>query len=248
MARSAIPGPLDADSELPEGDPSRLRWPYRAGIAFRHHRPGPLGLGVEPEPGWTHVRASTWSILDTFVADLKGAEGLVPHMYLCTKGRVTIGIGNMMPTVADAKRLPLLNADTGVAASEAEIASAYATVSQMTWGMKSTKYKLKPSLEITEDYAFELAIKRLNKEYLPEIRRRFHDFDDYPSAARRFMVDMAYNGGPGFFAKRGMVDLIKKRDWLACIPLVPVPPDPKKQGRMRWRHRMLREAASADAP
>ena len=248
MARSAIPGPLDADSELPEGDASRHGWPYRAGVAFRHHRPGPLGLGVEPEQSWTHVRASTSSILQTFVEDLKAAEGLVPYMYLCTKGKVTIGIGNMMPTVEDAKRLPLLNIDSGAAASDAEIASAYATVSQMAWGMKWTKYKLTPSLEITEDYAFELAIARLKREYLPGIRRKFPDFDDYPKAARRFLVDMAYNGGVGFFAKRGMVDLIKKRDWLACIPLVPVPPDMKKRGRMNWRHTMLREAAAADAP
>jgi hypothetical protein len=65
MARTAIPGPLDADAELSEGDSSRLRWPYRAGVAFRHHRPGPLGLGAEPEPGWVHARPSALSIFET---------------------------------------------------------------------------------------------------------------------------------------------------------------------------------------
>jgi GH24 family phage-related lysozyme (muramidase) len=195
-----------------------------------------------------HAHLSTSSIYEMFVEDLKVSEGLILYMYLCTKGKVTIGIGNMMPTVEDAKRLPFVNTSSGEAATDAEVANAYAAVSQMAWGMKSTKYKLSPSLEITEDFAFELAIARLKKEFLPQIRNKFPDFDRYPKSARRFMVDMAYNGGAGFFAKRGMVVPIKQRDWLACIPLVPVPPDPKRSARMNWRHQMLREAAAADAP
>lgn len=225
----------------------RVRWSH-GGIAFRHHRPGPLGYGVEAEPRWVHTRPSTWTFYDTLVDDLQKAEGLVPYMYLCTKGKVTIGIGNMMPTVDDAKRLPFINTSSSKPATEAEVMTAYSTVSQMEWGMKWTKYKLDPSLEISEEFALELAIARLKKEYLPAIRKKFPDFDDYPKSARRFIVDMAYNGGAGFFAKRGMVSPIKNRDWLACIPLVPVPPDPKKRSRMSWRHRMLREAAAEDTP
>lgn len=248
MARSAIPGPLRDDNDPPP-DASRSGWPYLAGAPFRHHRPGPAGLGAEPEPRWLqHIHPQASDLEELYMDDLRVYEGLAPHMYLCSAGKVTIGIGNMLPTVETAKRLPLVNTSTSQPASEAEIATAYAAVSQMPPNQWWTKYRLSPSLEITEAFAYELAIARLKKEFLPQIIKRFPDFDDYPKPAKRFMVDMAYNGGAGHFAKRGMVGAIKNRDWLACIPLVKVPPDPKRRARMYWRYQMLREAAAADAP
>lgn len=248
MARTTIPGPLRDDNDPPP-DSAQSGYPYLAGAPFRHHRPGPAGLGAEPEPRWlNHIHPRASDLEQEYVDDLRVYEGFAPYMYLCSAGRVTIGLGNMMPTVEQAKRLPLMNMSTHQPASEAEIATAYATVSQMVKDQWFTKYKLSPSLEITEEFAYELAIARLRKEYLPGIIKRFPDFHDFPRSAKRFMVDMAYNGGPGHFANRGMVEPIKKRDWLACIPLVKIPDDPKRRGRMRWRHQMLREAAAEEAP
>jgi GH24 family phage-related lysozyme (muramidase) len=252
MAKSRIPGPAGIRADpLPiedmfdnDGDAS---WPHMLGRPFHHHQPG--SLGIEPEPRWMRMHFSTTPRIDyeRLIDDLKVQEYFVPFMYLCSKGRVTVGIGNMLPSVEEAKKLPFTNSATGAAASDDEIASAYAAVSQMQKDMYWKKYKRAPSLEISEEFARELALTRLKKEYLPAVVRIFFDFEEYPSQAQRFIVDMAYNGGAGYFAKRHMVEPIRKRDWKACIPLVQVPVNGKGKGRYDWRLEMLNDAAAADA-
>jgi GH24 family phage-related lysozyme (muramidase) len=56
------------------------------------------------------------------------SEGYVEHMYLDTKGLVTVGIGNMLPSVAAAQALPFVNRSTGNRATADEIAADYASV------------------------------------------------------------------------------------------------------------------------
>ncbi len=41
---------------------------------------------------------------------IKGGEGCISHMYLDTVGKVTIGVGNMLPTAEDAMALSSLMA------------------------------------------------------------------------------------------------------------------------------------------
>jgi GH24 family phage-related lysozyme (muramidase) len=40
-----------------------------------------------------------------FRKEIKVSEGSIPHMYLDTVGKVTIGVGNMLPNVAAAQKL-----------------------------------------------------------------------------------------------------------------------------------------------
>jgi GH24 family phage-related lysozyme (muramidase) len=90
------------------------------------------------------------------------------------------------------------------------------------------------------DYARALARERLRCEFLPGIRRFFPEFDSYPPSARDFMVDMAYNGGPGYFAARHMTDLIKQQKWLDVVRRVPTKGN---RNRKAWREALLRRAA-----
>jgi GH24 family phage-related lysozyme (muramidase) len=165
-------------------------------------------------------------------------------MYLDTVGLVTVGIGNLLRTVDDAKVLPFIAMDTGKPASEQAIETAYAAVSKMPAAQHWSKYKLSPSLELANETSRDLALQRISNEFLPRLRQAFPDFATYPPSAQRFMIDMAYNGGVGYFRKRNMVGLIEHRQWSAAISFLPTHGNPRRNA---WRERLLRQAASEDA-
>lgn len=239
MVYSRIPGPLGLEPDEAGGE--ERRWPYAAGRPFRHHQPGPLG--IDSESDWLHKRlVLSPSALreDELVRDLMRWEGNVPFMYLDTKGLVTVGIGNLLRTVQDAIQLPFVNQSTNEEASSDEIAAAFEAVTRKQAGMPWPKYKLSPSLELPIDTCRELALRRLKTEFIPALRRAFPLFDDYPVPARHFMIDMAYNGGVGYFRKRNMVELIRRHQWLDLIPLLPLRGNPR---RGAWREALLRRAA-----
>lgn len=240
MARSRIPEPLNAD----DGDDLNASgWPHSLGRPFRHHARGPMGVD---KPAWTpsppafHARHGD----DELFTDLKTWEGCVPYMYLDTVGLVTVGIGNLLRTVEDAKALPFVDSDTDEPASQLAIEQAYAAVSKMPPAQHWSKYKLRPSLELSNETSRDLALTRVASEFLPRLRRAFPDFDTYPPSAQRFMIDMAYNGGVGYFRKRGMVGPIEQRQWITAIVSLPTQGNPRRNA---WREQLLRQAASEDA-
>lgn len=218
-------------------------WPHGLGRPHRYHVPGPVGF--HRDPSWlAGIRAAPIHLdYEELFRDLKKWEGNVLYMYLDSVGLVTVGIGNLLRTVESAQRLPFINVSNGKPATDAEVASAFSAVSQKNAGLHWTKYKLEPSIEISEDTSRDLALTRLRTEFLPGIRRKFPAFDDYPRSAQRFIVDMAYNGGVGYFAKRHMVGAIERRQWLEAVPLVPTKGNPRRNA---WRETMLRQAAAED--
>lgn len=179
---------------------------------FRLTVPGPMAV-----PSWDRVPAARGQSptralatkssppktgeldYDKLYNDIERWEGVVRHMYLDTHKPplVTVGTGNMLPDVAAAQALPFINAETGKEATKEEIAHAFQTVAAMKGSMRAAKYKLKPSIEITADYAKEMALKRLKSEFIPGIRRFLPGFDKYPAPAQQALVDMAYNIGIG---------------------------------------------------
>jgi GH24 family phage-related lysozyme (muramidase) len=242
MASSKIPGPLKAkDDSLDAAEAAA--WPHSLGRALRHHVPGPVGF--HRDPSWlAGIRVAPIHIdYEELFRDLKRWEGNVPYMYLDSVGLVTVGIGNLLRTLEAAQRLAFIETKTGRPASDAEIANAFFLVSQKKAGLHWTKYKLEPSIEISEETSRDLALIRLRNEFIPGIRRKFPKFDDYPRSAQRFMVDMAYNGGVRYFAKRQMVGPIERRQWLDAVPLVPTKGNPRRNA---WRETMLRQAAAED--
>ena len=84
-----------------------------------------LALGIEGY--WARVRPSN----DEFVADIEEGEGNVDHMYLDTRGIVTVGKGKMLPDAASASALPFRVRATDVPASDEEIRAEYDLIAGM---------------------------------------------------------------------------------------------------------------------
>lgn len=91
----------------------------------------------------------TASIKQQLDKKLKLYERKIPYMYLDSGGNVTIGIGHMLRTVADAQKLPFLVDKTNKKATAAEIKDDFENVKKVGKGYKATFYKRSTKLKLS---------------------------------------------------------------------------------------------------
>ena len=65
---------------------------------------------------------------------IKNGEGCISHMYLDTVGKVTVGVGNMLPTADAATALPFIQTGSGNNATDNEIRADYNNVAAQASG------------------------------------------------------------------------------------------------------------------
>jgi GH24 family phage-related lysozyme (muramidase) len=178
---------------------------------------------------------------DQVYADLSKWEGAIPWMYLDSKGLVTVGCGLLLKTTTEAQKLPFLHADLCRPATSREVETAFAAVSKMQRNLHSARYKLAPSIELDAAQIKRLAVDKLEREFLPAIRKYFAEFDSYPEPARRVLLDLAYNGGVRGTSRLALAVSVRKRNWHEAAKKVPVRGQPN---RTKWRRDLLLAAAT----
>lgn len=148
-------------------------------------------------------------------------EGEILHLYLDTVGKVTVGIGHMLPT-ADAIA-PLGFFKDGQAASTADKRAAWQTVAaaQSMVGQVAGAYASLTDIRMTpESSAADFQTKFA--DIFGQAVERFKDvgggFDAWPKPAQLATCDMAFNlGVTGLYTKfptfRGGLDA---HDWALC--------------------------------
>jgi GH24 family phage-related lysozyme (muramidase) len=140
-------------------------------------------------------------------------EGSVPHMYLCTAGHVTVGIGHKIENESEATRVKFLKTD-GIPASPEEIKAEYIRVKSATIGRNANFYEVFTRLHISEAEIIRLTDNHLNNFYR-QLKELFPEFDDYPKNIRFALFDMIYNLGKGGlrdkFPKFGKA--VRNRNW-----------------------------------
>jgi len=122
------------------------------------------------------------------------SEGNVPYMYLDTVGKVTVGIGNMLPNVAAACALPFVNRTTKNGATSAEITADFQAVTSQPARRSSRFYRPFTKLDLPDPEINRLFLDRV-RGFLGELRDSYPDFDEYPDPAQLAMLDMAFNLG-----------------------------------------------------
>ena len=70
-------------------------------------------------------------------------EGNISHMYLDSKGYVTVGVGHLLRTLQDAQKLPFMN-NKNIRATVAEIKSDYACISPILKTYSESTMKKSP--------------------------------------------------------------------------------------------------------
>lgn len=148
---------------------------------------------------------------------IKTGEGCISHMYLDTVGKVTIGVGNMLPTAEAATEHPFVHADSGIPASADEIRAEFDLLCQQQSGKVAGSYQEYTRLVLTDEYIDELLDQRIDG-FEQQLKRDFPKYDTYPEAAMLGLIDMAFNLG-----NRGLVDKFpsftraaQAEDWSSC--------------------------------
>ncbi|MGF1463749.1 MAG: hypothetical protein ACFB2Z_11415 [Maricaulaceae bacterium] len=129
-----------------------------------------------------------------FKAEVKKSEGNISHMYLDSVGKVTVGVGNMLPDVAAAQRLPFIVRANQKPASPEQIASDFDTVSKKAPSLIAVTYKKYTKLDLRYADIEKLLDQRI-KEFTSQLKKRFPDFGTYPIYAQFAVTDMAFNLG-----------------------------------------------------
>jgi GH24 family phage-related lysozyme (muramidase) len=128
---------------------------------------------------------------------LKEFEGCVPWMYRDTVGKVTVGVGLMLPDARAAEALPFVLGAR--AATPEEIACEYARVDGMTLGHVSAFYKISTSLELTPE-TIDAKLKSVLEGFEADLRVQFPHYDALPDGVKMALLDMIYNlGASGLF-------------------------------------------------
>jgi GH24 family phage-related lysozyme (muramidase) len=124
---------------------------------------------------------------------LKEFEGCVPWMYRDTVGKVTVGVGLMLPDARAAAALPFVVG--GRAATPEEIAAEYARVDAMAMGRASAFYKIPTALVLTQQ-TIDVKLSGVLAGFEANLRGQFPHYDALPDGVKMALLDMIYNLGP----------------------------------------------------
>ena len=131
--------------------------------------------------------------LDQSLAKLEWFEGSIPWMYLDTRGKVTVGVGLMLPDAAAAQKLPFFIGTH--AATADEISAEFARVDAMPMGRPALFYRHQngPELEKAE---IDSLLRTVLLGFEGELRAALPGYDGFPDSVKLALLDMAYNLGP----------------------------------------------------
>jgi len=131
---------------------------------------------------------------DQSLAQLKTFEGCVPWMYRDTVGRVTVGVGLMLPSAAAACALPFQTAE-GAAATAEQVAAEFARVDAMAMGKLPSFYRAAGSLKLPE-LVIDEKLSAVLAGFEATLRAHLTGYDKLPDGVKMALLDMAYNLGP----------------------------------------------------
>ena len=133
-------------------------------------------------------------------------------MYRDTVGKVTVGVGLMLPDAKAAEALPFVSGTR--AATPEEIAAEYARVDAMPIGRASAFYKTPTSLLLTQQ-TIDAKLTSVLVGFEADLRAQFPHYNTLPDAVKMALLDMIYNLGPAglFKAFPHLIAAIQTRAW-----------------------------------
>jgi GH24 family phage-related lysozyme (muramidase) len=150
--------------------------------------------------------------LEQSLAKLKEFEGCVPWMYRDTVGKVTVGVGLMLPDAKAAQTLPFVIGTR--AATPEEIAAEYARVEAMAMGQASAFYKTPTALLLTQQ-TIDAKLTSVLEGFEGDLKGHFPHYDTLPDGVKMALLDMIYNLGPAGLFKGfpHLVEAIQTGAW-----------------------------------
>ena len=133
-------------------------------------------------------------------------------MYRDTVGKVTVGVGLMLPDAQAAQALPFLLNNRP--ATPEEIAAEYARVDAMTLGKAAAFYKIPASLELSQQ-TIDARLLSVLQGFEADLRAEFPRYDAFPDAIKMALLDMIYNLGPAglFHGFPHLIAAVQSGNW-----------------------------------
>jgi GH24 family phage-related lysozyme (muramidase) len=145
------------------------------------------------------------------LARLEKFEGRVPHMYRCTGGEVTIGIGHAILAAADAAQLSWNLA--GQPAPPPRVQADYAAVAAADKGLVATHYAGLTECRMNDADIDRVAASDIQR-FIALLQQALPNWNSYPAPAQAALFDMAYNLGIGGLKKFShMLAAVDAGDW-----------------------------------
>ena len=148
---------------------------------------------------------------------IKTGEGCIEHMYLDSVGKVTVGVGNMLPDATAAQALPFLYRESKEAAEAEAVSREFELLLAQEPDHVASYYKQFTTL-VLDARAIDLLLDRRINGFVGHLRRNFDGFDDFPEAAQLGLVDMVFNlGSSGLINKfPTFTRAARAHDWQSC--------------------------------
>ena len=133
-------------------------------------------------------------------------------MYRDTVGKVTVGVGLMLPDAQAAQTLPFLLNNRP--ATPEEIATEYARVDAMTLGKAAAFYRIPASLELSQQ-TIDAKLLSVLLGFEADLRGEFPRYDAFPDAIKMALLDLIYNLGPAglFHGFPHLVAAVQSGNW-----------------------------------
>lgn len=148
---------------------------------------------------------------------LKREEGCLSHMYLDTRGYVTVGVGHMMPSVKSAKKLKFILRSSGKLATPDQISDDFTNVKNAEPGRIASSYKPLTKLDLP-DSEVDIILDKQIDEFESALKNHFSNYYRFPHSAQHALLDMAFNLGAQGLLKKfpKLIANAEKENWDEC--------------------------------
>ena len=149
-----------------------------------------------------------------FLKELVHSEGSIPHLYLDTRGHVTVGVGCLIGTLEEAQALPFVERASGRHASRAEIQLDWQRVRAEPAGRIASSYRPVTRLDLPEPEIRRMLGRRVDA-FQAGLRRQFETYERMPEDVRLALLDMAFNLGLNGLVTKfpKFCGAIRRSDW-----------------------------------
>ena len=150
---------------------------------------------------------------DTLRTNMEKYEGKISHMYLDSKGYVTVGVGHLLKDITSAQALNFTTSNN-ISASKDDIKADYESVKKQPKNRLASFYKKYVKLQLSD-----LEIDTLTNNHIDsfeiELNTLFSDFSTYPSEVKFALFDLIFNVGMTNLNNRwpSLKKAVKANDW-----------------------------------
>ncbi len=207
MKNFIIDTPGQARQVIPKTNPTAVR------AALQAQRRAAQAQNAKP----------TWQHPNEMYDFIRGQEGYRDYSYLDTAGKVTVGIGYMVPNVEEMKKLPLVDRRSKLPVGELRKQQEYEMLHNFAQqkmqngklNFLAKRYENMSTLMLPKDVATEIARQHIDSEQ-EHVRNNFPTYNQLDPKAQIGMMDLRYNlGGKKFNRKNWpkLHDALEKFDY-----------------------------------